>query len=281
MWSLILPSFVFFWTALFQTLSTSNIRTGDIFCTTYSKERMLLVQPRQTTHVTHTHTHTHTHSRLAALCPGLPGWAGISWAICKSALRSRQHPTTQVFLQGMPFLPPKQQRQSTEDYSCNPAHNGIWEAPFATFTGAQHQKITLFIMSYQICSSVLQDIACTRCTDEALCYITNSTVGAVSLLGTWVSCAKMAKAIKVCFFRGCSRSHMDPCITSCSISLQRGKSEVRHLPPIAPGKYTAHGSPARNPQYRSMSAFLALNALHGFLDPYKGALMRFGILCAL
>ena len=51
-----------------------------------------------------------THTRLTALCPGLPGWAGtrkvkpiwillkqetvsgsgISWAICKSASRSRQ-----------------------------------------------------------------------------------------------------------------------------------------------------------------------------------------------
>jgi len=57
-----------------------------------------------------THTHTHTHTRLTALFPGLPGWAGtrkakpnwilvkqqtvsgsgISWAICKSAPRSRQ-----------------------------------------------------------------------------------------------------------------------------------------------------------------------------------------------
>ena len=53
---------------------------------------------------------THTHTRLTALCPGLPGWAGtrkakpiwillkhetvsgsgISWAICKSAPRCRQ-----------------------------------------------------------------------------------------------------------------------------------------------------------------------------------------------
>ena len=52
----------------------------------------------------------HTHTRLTALCPGLPGWAGtrkvkpicillkretvsgsgIRWAICKSAPRSRQ-----------------------------------------------------------------------------------------------------------------------------------------------------------------------------------------------
>jgi len=54
--------------------------------------------------------HTHTHTRLTAHCPRLPGWAGtrkekpiwillkqetvsgsgISWAICKSAPRSRQ-----------------------------------------------------------------------------------------------------------------------------------------------------------------------------------------------
>ena len=53
--------------------------------------------------------HTHTHTRLMALCPGLPRWvgtrkkpiwillkqetvsgSGISWAICKSAPRSRQ-----------------------------------------------------------------------------------------------------------------------------------------------------------------------------------------------
>ena len=59
------------------------------------------------------HTHTHTHTRLAALCLGLPGWAGtrkekpiwillkqdtvsgsgIRWAICKSAPRS-SHITT-------------------------------------------------------------------------------------------------------------------------------------------------------------------------------------------
>jgi len=80
----------------------------------------------------------HTHTRLTALCPGLPGWAGtrkvkpiwilleqetvsgsgISWAICKSAPRSRQittpAPTTQFFTGRMPFLPPNQQRQSTE-----------------------------------------------------------------------------------------------------------------------------------------------------------------------
>ena len=56
------------------------------------------------------YTQTHTHTRLMALFPGLPGWAGtrkvklvwillkqetmsgsvISWATCKSAPRSRQ-----------------------------------------------------------------------------------------------------------------------------------------------------------------------------------------------
>jgi len=40
------------------------------------------------------------------------------WAICKSALCSRQkpcqHPTTQFFTGRMPFLPPNQQCQNTE-----------------------------------------------------------------------------------------------------------------------------------------------------------------------
>ena len=60
--------------------------------------------------ITHTHTHTHTRARLTALFLGIPRWAGtrrvkpiwillkqetvsgngISWAICKSAPRSRQ-----------------------------------------------------------------------------------------------------------------------------------------------------------------------------------------------
>jgi len=80
-----------------------------------------------------------THTRLMALCPGLPGWAGtrkvkpiwiflkqeivsgigISWAICKSASRSRQitrpapHHSKVFFTSRMPFLPPNQQCQST------------------------------------------------------------------------------------------------------------------------------------------------------------------------
>ena len=73
-------------------------------------------------------------------CPGLPGWAGtrkvkpiwillkqetvsgsgISWAVCKSAPRSRQitmpAPHHSVFTGRMPFLPPNQQRKSTEGH---------------------------------------------------------------------------------------------------------------------------------------------------------------------
>jgi len=85
---------------------------------------------------THAHTHTHTHTGLTALFPGLPGKAGtrkvkpiwillkqetvtgsgISWAMCKSASHSRpcQYPTTRFLQAGFPFLPPNQQRQSTE-----------------------------------------------------------------------------------------------------------------------------------------------------------------------
>ena len=44
--------------------------------------------------------------------------SGISWAVCKSAPRSRQITTTaphySVFAGRMPFLPPNQQSQSTE-----------------------------------------------------------------------------------------------------------------------------------------------------------------------
>ena len=76
-------------------------------------------------------SHTHTHTRLVALFPGLLGWAGtrkvkpiwillkqetvsgsgISWAVCKSAPRSRQittpTPHRSVFLQaGCPSCRP-------------------------------------------------------------------------------------------------------------------------------------------------------------------------------
>ena len=83
----------------------------------------------------------YTHTRLTALFPGPPRWAGtrkvkpiwillkqetvsgsgsgISWAICKSASRSRQITMpvphhSNFFTRRMPFLPPNQQRQSTE-----------------------------------------------------------------------------------------------------------------------------------------------------------------------
>ena len=75
-----------------------------------------------------------------ALCPGLPGCAGtrkvkpiwillkqetvsgsgISWAGPYASLhlapdrQPHQHPTAQFFTGRMPFLPPNQQRQSTE-----------------------------------------------------------------------------------------------------------------------------------------------------------------------
>ena len=83
-------------------------------------------------------SHTHNTTRLTALYPALPGWAGtrkvkpiwillkqetvsgsgISWAIWKSAPRSSQittpAPHCSVFTGRMPFLPPNQQCQSTE-----------------------------------------------------------------------------------------------------------------------------------------------------------------------
>jgi len=77
-----------------------------------------------------------THTRLTALFPGPSGLAGtrkvkpiwillkqetvsgsgISWAMSAPSSRqiTTQHHTTQVFTGRMPFLPPNQQRQSTD-----------------------------------------------------------------------------------------------------------------------------------------------------------------------
>jgi len=90
------------------------------------------------THSSHTHTHararTHTFNGPFSRTTGSnvkPIWlllkqetvsgSGISWAMCKSASRSRQItmpvPHHSFFTGRMPFLPPNQQRQSTEGKS--------------------------------------------------------------------------------------------------------------------------------------------------------------------
>ena len=97
----------------------------------------------------HAYIHTHTHpfnghfsrtTRMSRYQKGMPIWillkqetasgSGISWAICKSAPRSRQitmpAPTTghhSFFTGRMPFLPPNQQRQSTEGSSLTRLYN--------------------------------------------------------------------------------------------------------------------------------------------------------------
>ena len=116
-----------------------------------------------------------THIRLTALFPGLPRWAGtrkvkpiwillkqeavnvsgISWAICKSAPRSRQitmpAPTTLFFTGRMPFLPPNLLRLKT--FSANPSCHSLlfllhdWLHGFhrlITYT-AEHIRFLLFI----------------------------------------------------------------------------------------------------------------------------------------
>jgi len=113
---------------------------------------------------------THTHTRLTALFPGLPGWAGtrkvkpiwiwlkqetvsgsgISWAISKSASRSIQITTpvphhSTFFTGRMPFLPPNQQRQSTEGkYSVDKQLHKRWtQQAIAKFAKEQKTKFRL------------------------------------------------------------------------------------------------------------------------------------------
>jgi len=88
----------------------------------------------------HEAEYRHTHTRLMALFPGLPVWAGTRkvkpiWILLKQGLVAVasagpyaslhlapgrlpcQHPTAQFFTGRMPFLLPSQQRQSTEGIS--------------------------------------------------------------------------------------------------------------------------------------------------------------------
>jgi len=122
---------------------------------------------------------THTHTHLMALCPGLPGWAGTrkEKSICillKQETVSgsgisgpyaslhlapvrypRQQPTTQFFTGRMPFLPPNQQRQSTE------CKQNMYK------TGTK-----FYSNDSQLCAAItsLSHIAQTECTDATSCY---------------------------------------------------------------------------------------------------------------
>ena len=63
--------------------------------------------------------------------------SGVSWAICKSAPRSRQItmpvPHHSVFTGQMPFLLPNQQRQSTEgNNDLNMAENVLYAIHYMT-----------------------------------------------------------------------------------------------------------------------------------------------------
>ena len=97
----------------------SALRPDEVACTYTTKHKNHIYQH----HNLADYRYEHTHTRLTALFPGLPGWAGtrkekpiwillkqetvsgsgISWNICKSAPRSRQitmpAPHHSVFLQ--------------------------------------------------------------------------------------------------------------------------------------------------------------------------------------
>ena len=99
------------------------------------------------------HSHTHTHTRLTALFPGLPGWAGtrkvkpiwillkqetvsgngISWAICKSAPRCRQITTPHC----VNFAPGRAEKYC-DDHVCVFVHKHISGTTHSIFTNFLH-----------------------------------------------------------------------------------------------------------------------------------------------
>ena len=114
----------------------STYSNADIVC--YRATWRTELNKRNSVRLIVDRTHTRTHTCLPALFPGLSGWAGTrgkpnldfteardsesQWhqlghmQVCTS-LQTDNHASTHhsVFTGRMPFLPPNQQRQSTED----------------------------------------------------------------------------------------------------------------------------------------------------------------------
>jgi len=131
----------------------------------------------------HNNTHTHTHTfngRSSGTMPKRAGtrkvkpiWillkqetvsgSGISWAICKTAPRSRQTtmpaPHHAGFTDRMPFLPPNQQCQSTEG---SKLHNSAPQNLNILFNAQNKaQKYILLLCLVTECTSVtLQRLYC-------------------------------------------------------------------------------------------------------------------------
>ena len=142
------------------------------------------------------------HTHLTAFCLGLPGWAstrkvksiwillkwetmsgsGISWAICKSAPCTRQitmpAPHHSDFTGRMPFLPPNQQRQSTEALCIAWLYQCVWAVcsmhaasahNVANYLWTCEPKLTVLTSRYQLqfgialYSFLLLTLLCWRC----------------------------------------------------------------------------------------------------------------------
>jgi len=101
--------------------------------------------------------------------------SGISWAICKSATRSRQipcqHPTTQFFTGRMPFLLPNQQCQSTEGIKVifiNPCISSLCVMPI-TLAAAHRSSCSCCLQVLQLADDVTSH-KCTHNTQPFYCW---------------------------------------------------------------------------------------------------------------
>ena len=132
----VLVNIIFNWLSVLSNYRTfgdnwsllDGMAVAHLTVSEHLKELKALVSIKLCAHITHIHAH------LTALFPGLPRWAGtrkvkpiwillkqetvsgsgISWAICSRQI-TMPEPHHSVFFTGrMPFLPPNQQRQSTE-----------------------------------------------------------------------------------------------------------------------------------------------------------------------
>jgi len=175
---------------------------------------------------------THTHTRLTAPCPGLPRWAGtrkvpiwillkqettsgsgISWAICKSASRSRQittpAPHHSVFKAGCPSCRPTNSVKKLKATSTNGQRTEnatTWNYHSTPDRGTEYRDVCVCLRAYlwnflHIRSSpnflCILPVAVARSSSDsvAICYVFPALY-MTSCLTECSACAALSLAMK-------------------------------------------------------------------------------------
>jgi len=220
---------------------------GQLLCISWGM--WILSMERETSLKMQCGTHTHTHTHLTALCPGLPRWAGtrkvkpvwillkqdtmsgigISWAICKSASRSRQITTPvphhTVFLQiGCPSCRPTSTEPVKENVPMviNLQTTCIWVDISVTnvsksFTDKMAAKTGWHRYGMNLCHC--HPIYCLQWLNTVV-WMPGRASGLWKLSDILAWLSVWSKVHIVCIWSGQCYCHFDTLIFSCLIKIQ-------------------------------------------------------------